>query len=214
MCKMWKLKVFHFLQQTPISPLLKRMILWKWQRNGCPIPPPYAAKREIIKRVAGEFNCQIFVETGTFLGLTTAEMRKHFKQLYTIELSHELFLKAKAKFAKYPQVNVLPGDSGKVLFDVVKKIDAPVLFWLDGHYSGGITAKGDTACPIFKELEAIFQLKNIKYVIMIDDARCFGNPLDPDYPSIKNLGKYVNENSPLKMICDVSQDIISFKPVV
>jgi hypothetical protein len=140
-------------------------------------------------------------------------MLKHFKQLYTIELSHELFLRAEAKFSKYPQVEVLHGDSGKVLFEVVRGIDATVLFWLDGHYSGGITARGDTTCPIFKELEAIFQLKNVKYIIMIDDARCFGNPLEPDYPSVESLEKYVNMNSPLKMTRDVSLDIISFKPI-
>lgn len=210
---MWKLKIFHLLRRTPIYPLLKKIIFWKWQRAGCPIPPPYTVKREIIKKVAREFNCQIFVETGTSFGATTAEMRKHFKQLYTIELSHELYSRANAKFSKYANVKTLHGDSGKVLFDVVKKINATVFFWLDGHYSGGISARGDTVCPILKELEAIFQLKNVEYVIMIDDARCFSNPLETDYPSIEILEKYVNENSPLKMSLDVSLDIISFKPI-
>ncbi len=94
----------------------------------------------------------------------------------------------------------------------MKNIDSTVLFWLDCHYSGGITAKGDTNCPIYKELEAIFQLKNVDYILMIDDARYFGNPNDPDYPSIEDLEKYVNEKSPLKMTLDVNLDIISFKP--
>jgi len=210
---MWKLKLFYNLQGTSIFILLKKIIFLKWQHAGYPIPPPYTVKREEIKRVACDFNCEIFVETGTFLGATTLEMIKQFKKLYTIELSEELFKRAQAKFSKYKHVIALHGDSGKVLVDVIQKIDAPVLFWLDGHYSGGITAKGDTACPIYKELDAIFQLENVRYVIMIDDARCFGNPLDPDYPSIENLGKFVNEKSPLKMTLDVGLDIISFKPV-
>lgn len=153
------------------------------------------------------------MKTGTFLGATTAEMRKHFQQLYTIELSHELYSRANAMFSKYANVKTLHGDSGKVLFDVVKKINATVLFWLDGHYSGGISTRGDIACPIFKEPEAVFQLENIEYVIMIDDARCFSNPFETNYPSIEILEKYVNENSPLKMSLDVSLDIISFKPI-
>jgi hypothetical protein len=209
---MWKQKLFYFLQGTPIHILLKKIIIWRWKRAGSPIPPPYTVKREEIKRVAREFNCEIFVETGTFLGATTAEVLKCFKKLYTIELSDELFKQAQRKFSKYPQLTTLHGDSGKVLFDVVEEIDSTVLFWLDGHYSGGITAKGDTTCPIFKELEAIFQLKNINYVLMIDDARCFGSSIDTEYPTIEILEEYVNENSPTKMILDIKMDIISFKP--
>ena len=209
---MWKQKLFYLLQGTPIHTLIKKYIFWKWHRDGCPIPPPYTVKRERIKQIADEYNCQIFVETGTYLGATTMEMLKHFKKLFTIELSDDLFRWAQRKFLKYPHVETLHGDSGKVLFDIVDEIDSSVLFWLDGHYSGGITAKGDTACPIFKELEAVFQLKDIEYVLMIDDARCFGS-LDAAYPSIENLEKFVDENSPLKMTVDVDLDIIFFKPV-
>ena len=32
----------------------------------------------------------------------------------------------------------------------------PAIFWLDGHYSAGITAMGEQATPIFKELTHIF----------------------------------------------------------
>lgn len=211
---MWKLKLFYLLQGTFIFSVVKKIIFWRWKRAGCPLPASYTVKRERIKEVANEFNCNIFVETGTFLGATTVELVKHFKKLYTIELDDELFKRAHRKLSKYKHVKVLHGDSGKLLFDVVKEIDSTVLFWLDGHYSGGITAKGDTSCPIYKELEAVFQLKNIDYVIMIDDARYFGSLIDTDYPSIENLEKFVNEKSPLKMTLDVSLDIISFKPVI
>ena len=210
---MWKQKIFYFLQGTPIHTLFKKIIYWKWHHAGCPIPPPYTVKRDKIKQISQQYNCQIFVETGTFLGATTMEMLNHFKQLFTIELSNDLFKRAQNKFSKYKHVTTLHGDSGKVLFDIIDKIDSTVLFWLDGHYSGGITAKGDIACPIFKELEAIFQLENVEYVLMIDDARCFSSSVDADYPSIENLEKFVNEKSPLKMTLDVDLDIISFKPV-
>jgi hypothetical protein len=210
---MWRLKVLHFLLRTPLSGIIKKVIYWKWRFAGSPIPPPYTVKREEIKKIAQEFKCKIFVETGTFLGLTTDAMRKCFKQLYTIELSDKLFLRAQNKFSKYQHIKVLHGDSGIVLFDIIKQIDKKVLFWLDGHYSGGETAKGATACPIFKELEAIFMLKNIEYVLMIDDARCFGDLAYSEYPSIESLIKYVNQNSPLKMAHEVKLDIIMFKPI-
>jgi predicted O-methyltransferase YrrM len=95
---MWKLKLFYRLQGTLIFELFKKMVIRKWKRAGCPLPAPYTVKRERIKSVAREFNCQIFVETGTYLGATTAEMIKHFKKLYTIELSDDLFKQAQLKF--------------------------------------------------------------------------------------------------------------------
>jgi hypothetical protein len=59
------------------------------------------------------------------------------------------------------------GDSGKELPKIVTQLDTPAIFWLDGHYSAGITAKGDTECPIFEELEAIFEPdKSCKHILI------------------------------------------------
>ena len=211
---MWKLKLFYSFQGTFIFEIIKKVIFWKWHREGCPLPAPYTVKREKIKELAREFKCKIFVEPGTYLGATTAEMVKDFKEVYTIELNAELFRRAKRKLAKYKNVTVLHGDSGKLLIDVIQKIDATVFFWLDGHYSGGVTSMGEKSCPIYEELQSIFKLKNIDYVIMIDDARDFENPMQPEYPSIADLERFVNENSPLKMKSENKMDIISFQPAI
>ncbi len=209
---MWKLKLMGLLQGTIIYRWIKRYIIWKWKKSGQPLPPPYTVKRSEIKKISHEFGCKTFVETGTFLGATTSDLVDSFSELYTIELSTKLYDRAKKKFAKQNKVNVLQGDSGKVLFDVVPKLNSTTMFWLDGHYSGGVTAKGETDCPIFNELDAIFQLKRIDFVIMIDDARCFSDPLEHDYPPIEVLENYINENSPIKMSLSVDLDIITFKP--
>ena len=185
----------------------------KWKYAGSPIPPPYTVKREKIIKIAKEYNCKIFIETGTYLGATTYEMMQYFKKLYSIELSTQLYEMAVSKFRKYSKVNILKGDSSYLMNDLVKNIDDTTLFWLDGHYSGGITARGESDCPIFKELEAIFTTKE-KYVIMIDDARCFGNLHEPDYPTISELNEFVQKNSPRKMILNIEIDIITFLPII
>jgi hypothetical protein len=52
--------------------------------------------------------------------------------------------------------------------------DGPTTFWLDGHYSGGVTAGQKTDPPIVQELAIIAARKDPADVILIDDARLFG----------------------------------------
>jgi hypothetical protein len=76
---------------------------------------------------------------------------------------------------------------------LVPRLQKPALFWLDGHYSGGATAKGDKECPVLEELDAIFRSPH-NHVIYIDDARLFtGND---DYPSLDELWQLVLRSKP------------------
>jgi len=86
-------------------------------------------------------------------------------------------------------VELIHGDSGKELPKIVARLDAPALFWLDGHYSGGDTARGDTDTPVNEELRAIFQPGGLQHIVLIDDARCFGT--QPGYPTIEQVRQLV-----------------------
>ena len=125
-----------------------------------------------------------FVETGTFFGDTTAAMIPYFRKLITIELSKELAALACNRFSSTPAVTVLQGDSTYFLPDVCRQISEPVFFWLDGHWSGGITAKGDKDCPLIEEIAAIHMYCKSRCVIAIDDVRLFGKKLDEDWTNI------------------------------
>ncbi|HMP32323.1 MAG TPA: hypothetical protein PKD85_22130, partial [Saprospiraceae bacterium] len=81
----------------------------------------------------------------------------------------DLFKAAKQKFKDYPNVFLYQGDSGVVLKDVVLKLQEPAVYWLDAHYSEGITARGIQDCPIYSELQTISKQKR-KDCILIDDA--------------------------------------------
>jgi hypothetical protein len=72
---------------------------------------------------------------------------------------------------------------------VLTEIDEPTLFWLDGHYSAGETARGEQDTPIMQELQHIFDAPDYGHVVIIDDARCFGE--NPAYPSIDDLRNFV-----------------------
>jgi hypothetical protein len=85
-----------------------------------------------------------------------------------------------------------------------------VNFWLDGHYSGGITHQGPTDCPICAELEAIE--KNLSHfaavTVLIDDIRCF-DPSIPeyaDYPDVDYLVDWARKN---KLRWHIEHDIFA-----
>ena len=127
-----------------------------------------------------------------------------FSKIYSIELGLHLFESAKTKFAQYSHIQILHGDSSLLLQDVLKNIDRPALFWLDGHYSEGITAKGELNTPIVSELTHIFKHSE-KHVILIDDARCFVGK--DDYPTLNELKNLMKNDNRYKNFF-VENDII------
>ena len=70
-----------------------------------------------------------------------------------------------------------------------------VNFWLDGHYSGSGTFKGDIETPIVKELELVELYLNrfTQVKIFIDDIREF-NHKTPGYPTKNSLIEWAHQN--------------------
>ena len=121
-------------------------------------------------------------------------MKKSFTRILSFELDEKLAAQASERFAGDKHVEIIQGDSGKLLGDYLATIKEPCLFWLDGHYSGGITAKGSLETPIKNELQFIFSHPVAGHVILIDDARCFTG--ENDYPTIAELQHFVKAQKP------------------
>ena len=66
---------------------------------------------------------------------------------------------------------MIQGDSGKILGSVIASLNAPITFWLDGHWSAGDTAKGESITPLMAELDIIRQHPIKTHTILIDDIR-------------------------------------------
>ena len=90
------------------------------------------------------------------------------------------------------------------IVDILSDIDAPAVFWLDGHYSRANTGRGNSIRAIVNELTRIFEHPIKEHVILIDDARDFLGV--NGYPTIKALHRFVRAHSPYRM--RVSNDII------
>jgi hypothetical protein len=166
----------------------------EWERQGKPSPPPHIVKEELIRDYAKQFRTEVLIETGTYLGDMIQAMKKSFARILSFELDEKLAAQARERFAGDKHVEIIQGDSGKLLGDYLATINEPCLFWLDGHYSGGITAKGSLETPIKNELQFIFSHPVGGHVILIDDARCFTG--ENDYPAIAELQQFVKSQKP------------------
>lgn len=168
--------------------------LKQWERNGRPAPPPHLVKQQTVRDHAERFGCSVLVETGTYLGDMVAAMLGQFGRIYSIELSDEYFHKAEKRFAGCGNVTLIHGDSGIELGRLLDNLDPQqrTLFWLDGHWSAGDTAKGDKETPIAEELLYVLPRVSRGDVILIDDARLFG--VDNDYPPMEVIRECVEDH--------------------
>jgi len=177
----------ELLKRFPGYPILRdARILLRWILAGRPVPPPHLVKQRAIRAYARKNRLSIFVETGTYRGDMVAAVKHGFEKVYSIELGADLHRLAQERFAADSHVTILQGDSGEVLSGLLPRIDRPALFWLDGHYSEGDTARSALITPIRRELDQILAHPLARrHVILIDDARLFTG--EDDYPTMESL---------------------------
>lgn len=162
-----------------------------WAKVAFSAPSPHFIKQACLIR--NSFPNAIWVETGTYLGQTTEILSKNASHVYSIEPEPTLFKNAKKYFSNTKNVEILNGTSENIFPTLLPKINGDVNFWLDGHYSAGITFKGKQDTPILDELKAISN--NINHFnnvcVLVDDVRCF-NPLLPEYSTYPSLDVLVD----------------------
>jgi len=172
------------------------------------IPPPHISKFKTLINCSRRHNLSILIETGTFEGEMVRKCRRHFRQIWTIELDEHLAKKAEQRFFKFINIHVVHGESSLELSRVLQSIKKPALFWLDAHYSGGKTAKGITETPLLGELQIIGAHEIKCHVILIDDVRYFGQG---DYPAIAEIEQELLSINPDYKIT-ISKDILCCEP--
>jgi hypothetical protein len=154
--------------------------------RGVPINLHSYLKYLTLRSLGRSTGARTLVETGTFLGVTAARCAHCFSQVVTIELDVELARKATRYLSGLPNVEVLQGDAVELLPLIFsdRKYEAAVVF-LDGHFSGGVTAHGNVAEPAIPELEILARHSDMIRGIVIDDFRLFGS--EPGFPKKSEL---------------------------
>jgi len=161
----------------------------------------HGLKEAVVREYAQAYRLPILVESGTWGGAMVRAMLRDFKTIYSIELASDLASDNKAQFAEFDHVHIEWGDSATVMPEILEAIDEPALFWLDGHFSGNGTARGNKDTPILEELAAICTDPNQKRcVILIDDAGCYGNP---GWPTVEEISKHIRLNQQMQILDDI-----------
>ena len=184
----------------------------QWSKRGYAAPSPHFIKQGCLLR--NGLPDATWVETGTFLGQTTQLLSIHGTQVYSIEPEPKLFARARTLFNQCGNVEILNGTSEEVFPTLLPHITGDVNFWLDGHYSAGITFKGPQDTPILDELECISRnIDNFgRICVLVDDIRCF-NPRLPEYTTYPSLDTLVDWATRHKLSWHVEHDIFIAKTV-
>jgi hypothetical protein len=181
------------IQSSPLGPSLRLAVSLartaRWRRRGCPPPAPPHLKSRIVRDYAVRNGIETFVETGTYRGDTLAVVSKRVPRSVSVELDPHLAARARRRFARHPEIEIVEGDSAVRLPEIVAKLDRPALFWLDGHYSSGVTALGDKYSPIEEEIHAVLGERRPDHIVLVDDARLFVG--DGEYPSLSAVRESV-----------------------
>jgi hypothetical protein len=143
-------------------------------------------------------HAETWIETGTYLGHTTSWLAKQADKVISIEPDQRLAQRAQRKVSANHRITILKGYSEELLGPVLNDVTGKVSFWLDGHFSGGVTAIGTTVTPIIHELHVIGAvLKKFEQVsIFIDDSRLFGDGIHAKngYPPREALVTWAREH--------------------
>ena len=119
---------------------------------------------------------KLVIETGAYLGDGINKFIENgFERVVSIEIDTRLFEHCKNRFRDNESVQMVNGNSVDYLRENIEKMPDEVLFFLDAHFSGGITSHADgQKVPLIEELEIILSgFTGDTCSIIIDDADYF-----------------------------------------
>jgi hypothetical protein len=179
--------------------------------NGVLNQPKYINKSLLAAMIGLKFHKKFFVETGTYIGQSTYNIQNLFLKLYTCEASKDLYKAAKNLFllTKSNNIKIYLSDSRSFLNSLNKTIANNSVFFLDAHYSTGITSKEYGTCPLIDELQIIIN-KTSNAVVVVDDIRTMNGK--NGYPNLNEILNILPNSARVKIIYD--QMIIYFDDIL
>lgn len=173
----------------------------------------FSIPRQLIGAIQENFRYRNFIETGTYLGATSIWAASLFEEVFTIEVNPELSSQAAMHANGISNIRFINGDSSIELGKVSEELKGSSLYWLDGHWCGGVE-KLTHECPLMHELNAIKISE--EDIVLIDDARFFMGivpaPHEPqEWPKIDEVISLLKLKYPSHVII-IEYDIIMCLP--
>jgi hypothetical protein len=134
----------------------------------------------INKNILKNYLNPVFIETGSHIGMgIQSAIDAGFKKIHSIEISEKYYNHCREKFGNKAALYL--GDSGIILENIMKNIYESYTIFLDSHFSGGDTGKGNENSPLLKELDIIKKYWVKGSIIIIDDIRCSDTSYEEKY---------------------------------
>jgi hypothetical protein len=174
--------------------------LVNWSKNSYKMPAPTEVKVKTLNRWGGK---EVWIETGTYEGLTTIEISKFAKQVISLEASSKYFNLASISLSGYRNIDLVHGTSENCLDSIMSKLSkerklSDISFWLDAHYSSGETYRGLKDSPVIEELKTIqsYLIEMKHFTICIDDVRLFRSDrsMPEDFPDLSEIMNWIESN--------------------
>ncbi len=168
--------------------------------------------RKLAVDLRDQLGLERAVETGTYRGLTARVLGALFDSVVTIELSGPLYERAAKKLEDLSNVEAVHGNSPDVLRGLADG-EQSTLYYLDGHWSGGVTEGTQDECPLLEELAAIGS-GTADDCLVIDDARLFTSapppPHDPaQWPTITEVFDTIRSDRPEHIVTLLADQVIA-----
>lgn len=208
-------------RSQPIRSLLKRLPIytafkqlghypdyWYWKVRGEPRRIPHLLKQRAVLEYARAYKLTTLVETGTYYGEMIAAVGRRFQQIYSVEVDPRLAKLAQQRFRGNGRVEIIEGDSQKVVPQLLQRIDQRCLWWLDAGYCGWV---GEIGNPnrLGSELGSILSDRRFAHVILMDDAD--GVNGEGGSPTLDELIASIQSSYPDRQV-EVKRNIIRITP--
>ena len=173
-------------QGSLFAPLVGRAIDLYRLANYQLANPHSLAKVGLIKEIQKRHQASTFIESGTYLGVTTKRLHRCFNKIYTFEIDAKLASRAKKFLDSYTNIIPAHGDALEGIRNVLgnKAPGETFMLFLDGHVTHG-PCNPDYPEPAILEIEYASRHKEAIEAIVIDDFGNFG--LESGFPKKSEL---------------------------
>ena len=130
----------------------------------------------LLKNLRTKYHLNVYFETGLSKGKgVDSALEAKFNKIYSIDVCTRWIKEGLQKYDS-SHVNLIHGDS-QDLFDYIKDINEPILFFLDAHndHSNLDGENSSINCPLHEELNAIKNHCLNNHIIVVDDLNIIGS---------------------------------------
>ena len=208
-------------RSQPIRSLLKRLPVytafkqlghypdyWYWKVRGEPRRIPHLLKQRAVLEYARKYGLTTLVETGTYYGEMIAAVRKPSTKSTRSSWIRDWRSSRSSASAGTHGVEIIEGDSQKVVPELLVRINESCLWWLDAGYCGWT---GEIGNPnrLGSELYSILSDRRFPHVVLMDDAD--GVNGEGGSPTLAELIASIQANYPDRQV-EVVRNIIRITP--